>query len=248
MSEVISAASPAHAPYGACAQMTTGPTRVLLADDHGLVRRGIVASFEGYDEVQVVGEAASGEEALRLVEQVRPDVVLMDLLMPGMGGFAATRELRDRFPELQVVVLTNFQDGEMVQQALQAGALGYLLKDVEVEDLVKAIRLAHRGMPTLAPAATQTLVREVARRPPTLGHDLTERERAVLALLAAGLSNQQIGERLVITPATVKFHMRSIRSKLGTSSRTETVVVALRHRLVPPPEGLRAHPERPPSG
>jgi NarL family two-component system response regulator LiaR len=209
--------------------------RIVLADDHALVRSGIVYSLQGYDDLEAVGQAASGEEALRLVEQLHPDVVLMDLLMPGMGGSAAIKVLHERFPEVPVLALSSYQEGEMVQQALQAGAIGYLLKDVEVEELVKSIRLAHKGMPTLAPAAAQTLVHEVARRPPALGHDLTEREREVLGLLAAGLSNQQIAERLVITPATVKFHTRSIRSKLGTSSRTETVVVALRNQLVSTP-------------
>jgi NarL family two-component system response regulator LiaR len=216
-------------------RIVSEPIRIVLADDHTLVRSGITYSLVGCDDLEVVGQAASGEEALRLVEQLHPDVVLMDLLMPGMGGFTAIHELHERFPEVPVLALTSFKEGDMVQQALQAGAIGYLLKDVEVEELVKAIRLAHQGMPSLAPAAAQTLVHEVAKRPPALGHDLTEREREVLGLLTAGLSNQQIAARLVITPATVKFHTRSIRSKLGTSSRTETVVVALRHRLVPAP-------------
>jgi two-component system, NarL family, response regulator LiaR len=212
------------------------PVRLVLADDHALVRSGIIYSLRDRDDLQVVGEAASGEDAIRLVEQLHPDVVLMDLLMPGMGGFAAIKEIHERFPEVPVLALTSFKEGEMVEQALQVGATGYLLKDVAPEELVKAVRLAHRGMPTLAPAAAQTLVHEVARRPPALGHDLTEREREVLGLLATGLSNQQIAERLVITSATVKFHTRSIRSKLGTSTRTETVVVALRHQLVPAPK------------
>jgi NarL family two-component system response regulator LiaR len=210
------------------------PIRLVLADDHALVRSGIVYSLQSFRDLEVVGQAATGEEALHLVERLRPDVVLMDLLMPGIGGFTAIKELHERFPDLPVLALTSYQEGEMVQQALEAGALGYLLKDVEVEELVKSIRLAQKGVPTLAPAAAQTLVHEVARRPPALGHDLTDREREVLTLLAAGLSNQQIAEQLVITSATVKFHTRSIRSKLGTSSRTETVVVAIRHRLVSP--------------
>ena len=208
-------------------------TRVMVVDDHSITRTGIMVSLSTYEDIEVVAQVGSGEEALRLCAQVHPDVVLIDLLMPGMGGVAAIRALRAASPPVQVIALTGFQEGEMVQEALEAGAIGYLLKDVDPEDLAKAVRLAHRGMPTLAPAAAQSLVHATASRPPALGHDLTEREREVLVLLSEGLSNQQIAERLVITPATVKFHTRSIRSKLYASSRTETVVVALKHHLVP---------------
>jgi NarL family two-component system response regulator LiaR len=208
-------------------------TRVLLVDDHPVVRNGIEASLAEFEDVEVVGKASSGEEALRLVPEVHPDIVMMDLIMPGMGGVAAIRALHAQAPEVHVIVLTSYPEGDLVQEALQSGAIGYLLKDVEVDELAKAIRLAQRGMPILAPAAAQSLVRAVANRPPALGHDLTEREREVLALLAEGRSNQQIAEKLVITPATVKFHTRSLRSKLYASSRTETVVVAMRHHLVP---------------
>jgi two-component system, NarL family, response regulator LiaR len=210
------------------------PTRVLIVDDHAVVRNGIAFSLLAFADLQVVGQASSGEEALSLLQAgLVPEVVLMDLLMPGMGGVAAIRALRAALPEVAVVALTSFQEGSMVEEALQAGAIGYLLKDVEVDELGKAIRLARQGMPILAPAAAQALVHTVVRRPPPIGADLTEREREVLGLLTHGLSNQQIAERLVITPATVKFHTRSIRSKLGTSTRTETVVLALHHHLVP---------------
>jgi NarL family two-component system response regulator LiaR len=205
----------------------------MLVDDHPVMRNGIAVSLSTFEDLEVVGMASSGEEALQLVTEVHPDVVLMDLLMPGMGGVAATRILHAEAPELQVLVLTCYPEGDLVQEALQAGAIGYLLKDVEVDELAKSIRLAQRGMPILAPAAAQSLVRAVVSRPPALGHDLTAREREVLSLLAEGQSNQQIAEHLVITPATVKFHTRSLRSKLYASSRTETVVVALRHHLVP---------------
>ena len=207
--------------------------RVMVVDDSVLTRTGIVVSIEIFEDIEVVAQASSGEEALRRWEQVQPDVLLIDLMMPGMGGLATIRALHELAPAVHLLALTSFQESELVHEALQAGALGYLLKDVEAEELAKAIRLAHQGMPTLAPAAAQSLVRAATTRPPALGHDLTEREREVLALLSEGLSNQQIAERLVITPATVKFHTRSIRSKLGTASRTETVVIALRHHLVP---------------
>jgi DNA-binding NarL/FixJ family response regulator len=207
----------------------------VLADDNALARSGITYSLSGYADLRVAGQAASGEEALELVERIRPDVVLIDLQMPGMGGIAAIGALRGRFPELAIVVLTGFGEGELVQQALRAGATAYLLKDVEIEDLAKAIRLAYHGMPTLAPAAAQSLVHEIAEHPQVLGCDLTDREREILGLLAAGLSTQQMAERLVITPATVKFHTRHISSKLGTRSRTETVIVAIRYHMIPAP-------------
>lgn len=210
-------------------------TRVLIVDDHVVVRNGINFSLLAFDDLEVVAQAGTGEEALRacVESDTLPDVVLMDLMMPGMGGVETIRTLHEDMPQVQIIALTSYQDGSLVEEALHAGAIGYLLKDVSVEELAKAIRLAARGMPILAPAAAQALVHTVARRPPPIGHDLTEREREVLGLLAEGLSNQQIAERLVITPATVKFHTRSIRSKLGTSSRTETVVLALTNHLVP---------------
>jgi NarL family two-component system response regulator LiaR len=204
-------------------------------DDHTVVRNGIAFSLQAFPDIDLVAQASTGEEALRVCAEVEPlpDVVLMDLLMPGMGGVATIREMHNAYPQVQIIALTSFQEGNLVEEALQAGAIGYLLKDVAIEELAKAIRLAACGVPILAPAAAQALVHTVVRRPPPIGQDLTEREREVLGLLAEGLSNQQIAERLVITPATVKFHTRSIRSKLGTSSRTETVVVALNYHLVP---------------
>lgn len=210
-------------------------TRVLIVDDHTVVRNGIAFSLLAYPDLEVIAQASTGEEALHLCAEADkpPDVILMDLMMPGMGGVDAIRALRATYPQTQIVALTSFQDGSLVEKALQAGAIGYLLKDVAVEELAKAVRLAARGMPILAPAAAQSLVHTVISRPPPLGQDLTDREREVLGLLTEGMSNQQIAERLVITPATVKFHTRSIRSKLGTSSRTETVVLALHNHLVP---------------
>ena len=210
-------------------------TRVVVVDDHVVVRNGIAFSLMPFEDIEVVGEASTGEEALALCEKLQPDVVLMDLMMPGMGGSAAIAALHESCPSTQVIALSSFQEGNLVQEALQAGASVYLVKDVSVDDLVKAIRLAHRGMPTLAASAAKALVHSVTAHTPKLGHDLSEREREVLRLLAAGYSNQRIAEELVITPATVKFHTRGIRSKLGTTSRTETVLVAIQHHLVPSP-------------
>lgn len=210
-------------------------TRVVVVDDHVVVRNGIAFSLMPFDDIEIVGEASTGEEALALCEQLQPDVVLMDLMMPGMGGTAAIAALHESCPGVHVIALTSFQDGNLVLEALQAGAAGYLVKDVSVDELAKAIRLAHRGMPTLALPAAQALVHTVAEHKPKLGQHLTDREREVLRLLAEGYSNQRIAEQLVITPATVKFHTRGLRRKLGTTSRTETVLVAMQHHLVPTP-------------
>lgn len=208
--------------------------RLLIVDDHSVVRSGIAFSLLACTDMEVIAQASTGEEAIQFCAEAEklPDVVLMDLMMPGMGGVAAIRALHTEHPTIQIIALTSFQEGSFVEDALQAGATGYLLKDATVEELSKAIRLARHGVPILAPAAAQALVHTVVRRPPPLGQDLTEREREVLTLMAEGLSNQEIAERMVITPATVKFHTRGIRSKLGTSTRTETVVLAITNHLV----------------
>jgi NarL family two-component system response regulator LiaR len=209
----------------------TPAIRIVIADDHPIVRKGIAYSLSPFDDLAVVGQARTGEEALQLCQELQPDVVLMDLKMPGQGGVAAIRSLKESLPKVHTIALTNFREGELVQEAIASGAIGYLLKDVAEEELAKAIRLAYQGVPTLAPAAGQALVVRVANASPPLGHDLTRRERQVLALLVQAHSNQEIADELVIAPPTVKFHIRRIRSKLGTSNRTDTVVLALQHQL-----------------
>jgi NarL family two-component system response regulator LiaR len=162
-------------------------------------------------------------------------VILMDLVMPRMDGVAATQAIRQRWPAVQILALTSFKDKDMVQDALRAGAIGYLLKDVSVDELADAIRAAYAGRPTLAPEAAQALI-EVARTAdegPALGHDLTPRERQVLALMVEGLNNPQIGERLVISVTTVRSHVSNIFSKLGVSNRAEAITLALRNEIVP---------------
>lgn len=210
----------------------TKPIRVMLVDDHAVVRSGLSAFLLAFDDFELVGEASSGERAVSLCQQVQPDVVLMDLMMPGMDGAAATRLIREKFPEIQVIALTSFKEKELVEGALQAGAIGYLLKDVSADELANAIRAAAAGKPTLAPEAAQVLIQ--AARAPTekFGFDLSEREREVLALMVEGLNNNQIAERLVISISTAKFHVSSILSKLGASSRTEAVSIALQNHLV----------------
>jgi len=207
------------------------PIRVLLVDDHAVVRSGLSAFLLAFDDLELVGEASSGEEAVFLCERLAPDVVLMDLVMPGMDGAAATRALRAQHPEVQVIALTSFRETDLVEGVLEAGAIGYLLKNVAAEDLAAAIREAHRGRPTLAPEAAQALI-EARRRPQRVGFDLTDREQDVLTLMVEGLSNPEIAERLVVSRSTVKFHVSNVLSKLGVSSRTEAAALAVKEDLL----------------
>ncbi|MGE5378080.1 MAG: response regulator [Bacteroidota bacterium] len=208
------------------------PIRVMLVDDHAMVRRGLAAFLKVFDDLQLAGEAESGETAIQLCAEVLPDVILMDMVMPDMDGAAATRVIRQQFPQVQVLALTSYKEGDLVKNALKAGAIGYLLKDVSADDLADAIRAAHSGRATLSPQAAQALV-ETTNQHPLPGLDLTEREREVLALMVEGLNNTQIAGRLVVSPSTIKSHVSNILSKLGVVSRTEAVTLALRSHLVP---------------
>ncbi len=210
--------------------MTETPhIRVLIADDHAVVRNGLRFFLLAYDNLEPIGEASSGEECVALCGELKPDVVLMDLMMPGIGGVAAIREIRQRYPDTQVIALTSFVDDRTVQAALKAGAISYLLKNVSAEDLVGAILAARAGRATLAPEATQALVQAITD-PPSPGYDLTAREKEVLKLMIEGLNNHEIASRLVIGLSTVKFHVSSILSKLNVASRAEAVAVALQRR------------------
>lgn len=214
--------------------MSMGETiRVMIVDDHKVVRSGLSAFLDAYDDLELVAEADSGEKALALCHQHQPDVVLMDLVMPKMNGAEATEALLKICPETKVVALTSFKEQELVEGALKAGAMGYLLKDVDADELADAIRQAYAGKPTLAPEAAQVLI-QASRNPYKPGIDLTDREKEILGLLVEGLTNPEIAQRLYVSKSTVKFHVSSILNKLQVSSRTEAVAKALQEGLIKP--------------
>lgn len=205
--------------------------RVLIVDDHVIIREGLIALLEPYTDLEVVGDAETGAEALRICRELQPDVVLMDLMMPDMNGVDATRAIRKECKQAQVVALTSFKDDRWVRGVLEAGAVGYLLKNVKAETLANAVRAASQGQFTIDPEANRVLV-EAMRDPapsPTL---LTEREKEVLALLVHGHSNSTIGKQLGISPHTVKNHLRSIFGKLDVNTRTAAARLAMKHDLV----------------
>ncbi len=214
---------------GRCGVSAKEPIQVLLVDDHRMVRKGLTYFLRASDDLELAGEAEDGAHALELCEQLHPDVVLMDLKMPGMDGVTATRLITERHPDIRVIALTSFQEEGLVQSALEAGAISYLLKDVDAEALAEAIRAAVAGRPTLSREAVQDLVSGVSQ---SLGAELTPREHQVLRLMARGLSNGQIAQDLVVSPSTVKFHVSRILLKLAASSRTEAVAIAVEHHLV----------------
>ncbi len=212
--------------------MTEGKQiRLVIVDDHVVVRSGLSAFLLAYDDLRLVGEAANGEEGVRICRQIQPDVVLMDLVMPGLDGIASTRAIKEYCPQTQVIALTSFGEDERIQAALKAGAISYLLKNVSAQELVAAIRNAVAGQPTLSTEATRALMNGPGGLQGN-GLDLTEREREVLVLMAKGLNNSQIARQLQISPSTTKFHVSNILTKLGACTRTEAVGLAVRNHLV----------------
>jgi two-component system, NarL family, response regulator LiaR len=211
--------------------MVIKPIRVMVVDDHAVVRSGLTAFLRSYDDLELAGEARTGEEAVNSCAQVQPDVILMDLIMPGMDGAAATQAIHQKYPRIQVVVLTTFKEEALVQKALGAGAIGYLLKDVQADELADAIRLARAGQSTLCPEAAQALI-HAASQPPRPGYNLSEREHDVLALMVKGLNNTEIAGQLIVSLSTVKHHVSHILSKLGSTSRAEAVGLAVQNHLV----------------
>jgi two-component system, NarL family, response regulator LiaR len=207
------------------------PIRVMLVDDHLMVRDGLKLFLSTYDDIKVVAEAGDGEEALALCSQVMPDVILMDLLMPNMDGATATALIRQFSPQVQVIALTSHADERMVQDAIQAGAIGYLLKSVHADKLSEAIRSACLGRSTIDAEAAQALVRAAQQAPP-LGSTLSMREREVLHLLVEGKTNKEIAAELVISESTARLHVSKILKKLEASNRTEATRLALKHKIV----------------
>lgn len=205
--------------------------RVMIVDDHELVRSGLESILGLFDDIELVAQCGSGAGAVKSCDETQPDVVLMDLVMPGMDGVAATEEILREHPRTRVLALTSFAEEGLIEGALGAGAIGYLMKDITGHQLAEAIRGAHAGRSTLAPEAAAALIRVVST-PASPGADLTRRECQVLALLAEGLSNADIADRLVISRSTVKTHVSSVITKLGASSRTEAATIAVRHHLI----------------
>lgn len=206
--------------------------KVLIVDDHAMVRYGIKTMLSLSADIVVVGEATDGKDALVRCHEHLPDVILMDIAMPNMDGPTATARIRAAFPQVQVIALTSFVDETLVVQAIQAGAISYLLKDVNAEPLGEAIRAAYHGRATFAPTAAQTLAQLVAA-PPALHPDLTQREREVLALLVVGQTNNAIATHLQISSRTVHLHVSHILAKLGASNRTEAAMLAVQYKLIP---------------
>ncbi|HSL45769.1 MAG TPA: response regulator transcription factor [Anaerolineales bacterium] len=208
----------------------TNPIRVMLVDDHGVVRSGLGAFLSVIPDLELVGEAENGDEAVVRCGLLQPDVILMDLMMPGSDGVTATRLIHEKYPQVRVIALTSFQEDALVQGALQAGATGYLMKNVSARELAAAIRAAYQGKTTLSPEAAEALVQARARAQEI--DCLTEREREVLKLMVEGLSNAQIAERLVVSLSTVKFHIGNILMKLGVENRVAAVSLAMHNKLV----------------
>jgi NarL family two-component system response regulator LiaR len=205
--------------------------RVLIVDDHDMLREGLASFLVAFPDLELAGQATNGREATQLADSLLPDVILMDLMMPETDGVAATRTILQRHPGMKILALTSFGEEDLVRAELQAGAIGYLLKNVSAAELAQAIRAAFSGRPTLASEAAMALLGTAGNLVP-LGDDLTERERDVLKLMVHGLSNPDMARRLHISRFTIKNHVSSILSKLGVSSRTEAATLALKRRLV----------------
>jgi NarL family two-component system response regulator LiaR len=211
------------------------PIRILLVDDHKIVRQGVRAFFDAQEGIDVIGEAGSGAEAVKMIEESVPDVVLMDLIMPGMDGVEATRLAKSISPRTQIVVLTSYHDDEHIFPALQAGALSYILKDVEMDELAEAVFKASKGEATLHPQVASRVIQELQGRKKdenTLDIDLTKREMEILKLIAQGMSNSEIAENFVISKYTVKGHVSNILSKLHLADRTQAAIYAWQKGVV----------------
>ncbi|MEA5599548.1 response regulator transcription factor [Nostoc sp. UHCC 0252] len=203
------------------------PIRVITVDDHEILRGGIKFLLLAFDDIELVGEARNGEEAVRLCEQLQPDVVLMDLMMVGMNGVDATRAIREKYSEIQVLILTSFLEKNLVQQAMQSGAIGYLLKGISIDELADAIRSAAIGRSMLAAEVIQALLQPSQPSSPPV-YELSKRQGEVLALLTLGLSNEAIAQRMKLSPSTIRHHVSHVLNKLGVTNRTQAATTAVR--------------------
>lgn len=209
--------------------------RVMIVDDHDIVRRGLSMFLSGFEDLMLVGEASNGPDAVRTCGEVQPNVVLMDMMLPDTDGITLTRMIKAQNPNVQVVMLTSSQDDALVQGALQAGAIGYMLKNISVTEMAETIRMAYAGKHALAPEVTRALINmTVQNRPASPSYNLTERERAILNMMVQGLSNQEIADQIFVSRASVKSYVSTILSKLGVQNRIEAVRVALQQSLVSP--------------
>ena len=211
---------------------TLNPIKVLVVDDHPIVRDGLRNMLLVFDDLELTCEAGNGREALECCQRNTPDVILMDVLMPVMDGIQATRTICEKYPRVKIIILTSYPDEKRVQDALDAGAIGYILKNASIKDLANAIRSAFSGQPTLAPEAIKALIK-MKTGPLKPGVDLTEREREVLALIVEGLSNEKIAEQLTISPSTARHHVSACIEKLGAANRAQAAALAVKYELVP---------------
>jgi len=214
------------------AQATPAPIRVLIVDDHPIVRDGLKNMLLAFDDLELVGEAGDGSEALVKCQQLHPDVILMDMAMPKMDGATAARAILKNCPQIKIIMLTSFVEDAAVQSVLEAGAAGYLLKNVTIRMLAESSRAVYTGSPVLSPEATSALIR-AKTAPPALGHDLSPRELEVLALIVQGLSNDEIAEQLVISVSTTRHHVSACLQKLDAANRAQAAVLATKHNLIP---------------
>lgn len=211
--------------------MASKSIRVMIVDDHPIVRDGLKNMLLAFDDLALTGEAENGRAALAICQQELPDVILMDILMPGMDGIQAARAILDQFPDVKIIMLTSYPKDDLVQEALDAGAVGYILKNASIDAIAGAIRSAHSGEYALGPDAMKALIHS-KNAAPKPGSDLTKRELEVLALIVEGLSNEEIGERLVISPATAKHHVSVCIQKLGAANRAQAAALAIKNSLV----------------